>query len=180
MDRQPTLEGERILLRPLQEDDWEALYTIASDPAIWEQHPIHDRWREEVFAEFFSNALSDGGGLLAKDLAKGIVIGSSQYKDYRPEDGGSVEIGWTFLSRSCWGKGFNHEMKRLMLAHAFQYVGQVNFRVDETNYRSRIALENIGAERLRRTELQRYQGKRLLYLFYAITAESFAKGPLSH
>ena len=45
MERQPTLETERLVLRPLAETDREALFGIASDPAVWEQHPIHDRWR---------------------------------------------------------------------------------------------------------------------------------------
>ena len=47
MERQPTLETERLVLRPLAETDREALFGIASDPAVWEQHPIHDRWRRD-------------------------------------------------------------------------------------------------------------------------------------
>lgn len=179
MDRQPTLEGERVLLRPLREDDWVALYAIASDPAVWEQHPIHDRWREDVFREFFADALAQGGALAVIDKTKDEVIGSTRFQHHEEADGGSVEIGWTFLAPRYWGKGINAEMKRLMLAHAFESVARVDFRVGETNYRSRIALENIGAERTRETELARYQGKRVLHLVYAITAESFANGPLS-
>ena len=61
MDRQPTLETERLVLRPLAEADREALHEIASDPAVWEQHPIHDRWRREVFDAFFDEGLASGG-----------------------------------------------------------------------------------------------------------------------
>ena len=43
MDRQPTLETERLVIRPLGQEDREALYAVASDPGVWEQHPIHDR-----------------------------------------------------------------------------------------------------------------------------------------
>ena len=179
MDRQPTLEGGKVLLRPLQEDDWDALYEIASDPAVWEQHPIHDRWRRDIFAEFFADALAKGGALAVVDKAKEAIIGLSCFGAFDPEDGTSVEIGWTFLSNRYWGKGFNAEMKRLMLAHAFGSVERVEFRVGETNYRSRIALEKIGAERTDRTELDRYQGKRVLRLVYAISREGFADGPLA-
>ncbi len=178
MDRQPTLEDVSVILRPLREDDWGALYTIASDPAVWEQHPFHDRWKEELFRAFFDDALAKGGALAVIDRASDAVIGTTRFQEYKPEDGGSVEIGWTFLSPRCWGKGVNRAMKRLMLAHAFQSVARVDFRVGETNYRSRIALENIGAQRTDRTELDRYQGKRVLHLVYAITAEEFAVGPL--
>ena len=179
MDRQPVLEGERLLLRPLEPSDWDALYAIASDPQVWEQHPMHDRWREDVFRAFFDDALAKGGALAVIDKSSDAIIGSSRFQQYEPEDGGSVEIGWTFLAPRCWGKGINHEMKRLMLAHAFEFVERVDFRVSETNWRSRQALENIGAERTRRTELSRYDGKRVIHIVYEITRDSFASGPLA-
>ncbi len=178
MDRQPTLEGERVLLRPLREEDWEALFAIASDPAVWEQHPMHDRWREDVFRAFFDDAMAQGGALAVIDKTKDAIIGSTRFQAYDEADGGSVEIGWTFIAPRYWGRGLNPEMKRLMLEHAFESVARVDFRVGETNYRSRIALENIGAERSRRTELAQYQGRRVLHIVYEITAESFATGPL--
>jgi RimJ/RimL family protein N-acetyltransferase len=178
MDRQPVLEGERLTLRPLREDDWEALYAVASDPAVWEQHPAFDRSKKEVFREFFADALAKGGALAVIDTAKDKIIGSSRFQEHCEDDGGSVEIGWTFLSPSYWGKGFNAEMKRLMLTHAFQYVGRVDFKVGETNYRSQIALERIGAVRTRRTDLSVYRGRRLLNIFFEITSEDFSNGPL--
>lgn len=178
LDRQPTLEDGAVRLRPLHEDDWDALYAVASDPAVWEQHPMHDRWREDVFRVFFDDALAQGGALAVIDPVKEAIIGSTRFQAYDPEEGGSVEIGWTFLAPRYWGKGVNQAMKRLMLEHAFQSVARVDFRVGETNYRSRIALENIGAVRNDRTELDRYQGKRVLHLVYEITREGFADGPL--
>ncbi len=178
LDRQPILECEKVLLRPLTTDDWDALFAIASDAAIWEQHPMHDRWREDVFRAFFEDALAKQGALAIVDQNTGAIIGSSRFQAYDPEDGGSVEIGWTFLARSHWGKGTNQAVKRLMLAHAFESVARVDFRVGETNYRSRIALENIGATRSARTELTRYDSKRVLHIVYEITREAFVKGPL--
>ncbi|MBO6526664.1 GNAT family N-acetyltransferase [Erythrobacter sp.] len=178
MDRQPTLETERLILRPLTEDDREALYEVASDPAVWEQHPIHDRWRREVFDAFFDDALASGGALAVVDRRDDGILGSTRYDRYDPDEGGVVEIGWTFLAPRCWGKGINPEMKRAMLAHAFAHVAVVEFRVGDTNYRSRNALEAIGAERTTRYELEKYQGKRVVHLVYEITRESFADGPL--
>ncbi|WP_435203349.1 GNAT family N-acetyltransferase [Qipengyuania sp. 902] len=179
MDRQPILETERLVLRPLSEDDREALYEIASDPMVWEQHPIHDRWRREVFDAFFDEGLASGGALAVVDKAKDRIVGSTRYDKYDPEEGGVVEIGWTFLERRCWGKGINREMKLAMLEHAFEQVALVEFRVGDTNYRSRNALEAIGAERTDRYELERYQGKRVVHLIYEITREAFEAGPLA-
>lgn len=178
LDRQPRLETERLVLRPLAEDDREAIYEIASDPAVWEQHPIHDRWRREVFDAFFDEGLKSGGALAVLRKGDERIIGHSRYDGYDPQEGGVMEIGWTFLSPQFWGKGVNAEMKRAMLAHAFEEVATVEFRVGDTNYRSRNALEAIGAVRTERYELERHQGKRVVHLIYEIGREAFANGPL--
>lgn len=179
MDRQPTLETERLVLRPLVEADREPLYAVAGDPAVWEQHPIHDRWRREVFDAFFDQGLASGGALAVTDKASGAILGSTRYDKYDADEGGVVEIGWTFLAPRYWGKGINPQMKRAMLAHAFEHVALVEFRVGDTNYRSRNALEAIGAVRSERYELEKYQGKRVVHLVYEITRESFVSGPLA-
>jgi hypothetical protein len=56
-DLQPRLVGELVEVRPLVQEDWEGLFAVASDPLIWEQHPARDRYREDVFREFFREAL---------------------------------------------------------------------------------------------------------------------------
>jgi RimJ/RimL family protein N-acetyltransferase len=180
LDRQPVLEDERVRLRPLRADDWDALFAVASDPLIWAQHPAHDRWQEPVFRAFFGDALAQGGALLAIDAKTGVVIGSSRYQGLEEADGGSVEIGWTFLARRYWGGTFNHAMKRLMLAHALASVAECRFLVGETNTRSRRALERIGAKLTDRREERIMAGGAVIpHLTYTITAEDFAKGPLA-
>ena len=179
MDRQPTLEGERLLLRPLRTDDWDALYAVARDPLVWELHPAHDRWREEVFRAFFDDALAQGGALAAIDKASGAIVGSSRFQGYDPAEGGSVEIGWTFLARSHWGGATNREMKRLMLAHALGAVARVDFRVGETNVRSRRAMEKIGGRLSDRTETIDMAGVEVVHVIYEIDREGFARGPLA-
>ena len=178
-DWQPTLLTDRLTLRPLEADDREALYEIARDPALWEQHPIHDRWRREVFDPFFDQGLKSGGALAVLRTDTGEVIGSSRFGGYYPDEGGVIEIGWTYLAPKYWGRGFNQEMKRAMLAHAFAAVAQVEFRVGDTNYRSRKALENIGAVRGQRYELEKYQGRRVVHLVYELTRDDFESGPLN-
>ena len=180
LDRQPVLEDEHVRLRPLRPDDWDALFAVASDPLIWEQHPAHDRWQEPVFRAFFADALANRGALIVLDAATGAVIGSSRFEGLEEADGGSVEIGWTFLARSHWGGKYNHAMKRLMLAHALESVAEVRFLVGETNTRSRTALERIGAQLTdRREERVMADGAVIPHLTYAITRDSFARGPLA-
>ena len=38
----PTLTGDGLTLRPLNEGDVEGLYEAASDPKIWANHPATD------------------------------------------------------------------------------------------------------------------------------------------
>jgi len=38
-ESQPILRGELVELRPLSVEDYDALYAVACDPLIWEQHP---------------------------------------------------------------------------------------------------------------------------------------------
>src|SRR5215472_6695680 len=73
-DFQPVLQGELLGLRPLRAEDFPALYAVASDPLIWEQHPVKNRYQEEVFKGFFSEALASGGALIAFDAKDRQVI----------------------------------------------------------------------------------------------------------
>ena len=146
-DLQPTLKGELLELRPLRPDDFEDLYAVASDPLIWEQHPINDRYNEDLFKVFFHDALQSGGALIAIDSEDRQVIGSSRFHGYDKENS-EVEIGWTFLARSHWGGVYNKEMKRLMLRHAFNFVGSVVLLVGPDNTRSQRAVVNIGGVRV--------------------------------
>ena len=146
-DLQPTLRGELLQLRPLRPEDWDDLYAVASDPLIWEQHPVKNRYKEEVFKEFFREALQSGGALIAIDSKDAKVIGSSRFYGY-DQGKGEIEIGWTFLTRAHWGGAYNREMKQLMLGHAFRFVKSVVFLIGSENFRSQRALEKIGAVRV--------------------------------
>ena len=143
-DLQPNLIGELIRLRPLTPEDWDALFAVASDPLIWEQHPESDRYKEDVFKLFFGEALESGGAFVIIDTKSQQMIGSTRFYGYDPEKS-EIEIGWMFLARNYWGGCYNRELKELMLAHAFKFVQNVIFYVGENNIRSRKATEKIGA-----------------------------------
>jgi N-acetyltransferase len=145
-DLQPRLRGNLVEVRPLCADDFNELHAVAADPLIWEQHPSADRYQEEVFKVFFREALESRGALIVLDAKDGRVIGSSRFHDY-DESKSEIEIGWTFLARSHWGGIYNREMKQLMVRHAFRFVTSVVFLVGPDNYRSRRALEKMGARR---------------------------------
>ena len=178
MERQPILEGQRVILRPMTEADREALFRVASDPLLWEQHPAPDRWKPEVFGALFDEGLHSGGALAVLERASGRIIGSSSLRR-TPLDPAAAEIGWTYLAREFWGGTINREVKRLLLAHALASVPRVLFRVGESNWRSRKALEKIGANLTELEERIERGGRMVRHVVYEITRDSFARGPLA-
>jgi RimJ/RimL family protein N-acetyltransferase len=141
------LRDENITLLPLQESDFERLYQVAADPLIWEQHPNKDRWRREVFANYFKGAMESKGALLVLDSRTGLPIGCSRYYDYNAAEK-NILIGYTFLARSHWGGAYNRSVKALMLGHAFTFVETVLFHIGANNIRSQTAMERLGGVKL--------------------------------
>jgi RimJ/RimL family protein N-acetyltransferase len=167
-DRQPTLEGDLVRLRPATAADWDALYAVARDPLLWAVHPAHDRWQESVFRSYFDAGLASGGELVILDRASGAVIGGSRYDNWKP-DLDEIEIGWTYLARIHWGGVYNAEIKRLMLDHIHRFVRTAVFTVGEGNVRSRRAMEKIGGRLRDGVELRLMAGEMKPHMIYEIT-----------
>ena len=178
---QPTLSDDRVLIRPLAADDFEALFAVASDPLIWEVHPAHDRWQEPVFRKYFDEGLASNGAVVFVDRSTGKIIGGSRYESERdPIQSDEVEIGWTFMSRDYWGGEWNRAVKRLMLRHAFDAGYEVAlFLVGEHNVRSRRAMEKIGGKLSDRTTTTVLAGVPIIHVVYEIRPDDFAAGPLN-
>lgn len=179
MDLQPTLEGERLLLRPLRDADREALYKVARDPLLWIDHPDSGRWRKKAFNAHFATLLDRGGSLAVMERKSGTLIGVSRFQYGSPENGGTIEIGSTFLARDHWGGETNREMKRLLLAHALRHVARVEFWAWQDNLRSCRALEKIGARLLDRIEPVEIAGQTFPHRVFEVTLADFAGGPLA-
>lgn len=172
-DFQPTLSGSTLSLRPMATDDFDGLYAVASDPLLWELHPMSDRYQLPVFQKLFDESMASGGALVAIDKATRKIIGSSRFSVDFTEGDDEVEIGWSYLARSHWGGAYNREMKHLMLTHAFGTFPRVIFRVGETNLRSRGAMEKIGGKLIDRTQVIESAGRQIKHVFYAIERDDF-------
>lgn len=171
IDLQPNLYGSTINLRPLEGEDFEALYLAASDPKIWELHPDSERYQRDVFQKrFFTSALASGGALVIEQANSNRVIGSSRYYEWNPQKK-EISIGYTFIERDHWGKGTNKELKKLMLDHIFKWAAVVWFHVGKNNMRSRRAVEKLGAE-LSYEKDRELEGKPFTQLYYRLEASN--------
>jgi len=159
----PELTGQHVRLEPLGPQHLPGLVAAsAGDPELFRMSkvPVGD---SEV-ARYIDAALSarDAGTaapFAVIRLADEAVIGSSRLFDLQwwpwpeghtrhgHEGPDTCEIGHTWLTRSAIRTGANTEMKRLMLALAFDtwQVQSVCFHTDARNERSRRALGRIGA-----------------------------------
>jgi len=166
-DYQPVLISNFVEIRPLCAEHYDDLYAVASDPLIWEQHPVKNRYEESGFKLFFSESLESRGALIITELKSNQVIGSARFHGYN-EEMSEVEIGWTFLARAYWGGKYNGEIKKLMLEHAFESVRNVVLLVAPNNFRSQRSVEKIGGVRI---GSRRDAGGRASFV-YQITASS--------
>lgn len=144
MNLQPTLSNELVQIVPLKESDFDELFAVASDELLWEQHPEKDRYRKDVFQDFFNMAIESKSAFKIIDVITGNTIGSSRYYDLNQTEK-SVAIGYTFISRKHWATPYNRALKNLMINHAFQFVENIIFHVGDTNFRSQKAVEKLGA-----------------------------------
>ncbi|WP_142682881.1 GNAT family N-acetyltransferase [Chitinophaga polysaccharea] len=170
---QSILENEQVILYPLQEEDFETLYAVASDPRIWEQHPNRDRWKKDVFRTFFDGAIQSKGAFKIVDKQTGEIVGSTRMYDYN-ETENSILIGYTFYATQYWGKGINKAVKTMMLDYLFQFVSKVYFHIGASNIRSQIAIGRIGAEKVGEQEVAYFGEKPKLNFVYAIDKEKWS------
>jgi len=142
-NQKPSLTGETLSLRALKLEDFDTLYTVVSDPLIWEQTPYKDRYQLDNYQQWFDAAIKENA-LILIDKRTNTAIGSSRYYEI-DEPSSEVAIGYTFIARDYWGGATNKELKTLMLNYAFQSFETVWLHIAEDNTRSRKAAEKIGA-----------------------------------
>lgn len=176
-DIQPVLVGANVLIRPLENQDFEALYAVASDPGIWAMHPFPDRHQRGVFERFFAGAMASGGAFAIVDKQNHQIIGSTRLANYDAATS-EIEIGWTFYARSHWRNGTNRAVKALLLRHILPHVDMVVFRVGANNFRSRNAVERLGAQ-LAQEYIFEFEGKEYDYIRYELTEENARKGAVA-
>lgn len=169
---QPILENEKIILYPLKEEDFEGLYSVASDPKIWEQHPNKDRWKKKVFRIFFEGAIQSKGAFKIIEKSTGKITGSTRIYNYNEKEN-SILIGYTFYDKEYWGKGINHAIKTMMLDYLFNYVSQVGFHVGAENKRSQIAISRLGAKKVAEQEIAYFGETAKLNFIYNLSKDEW-------
>ena len=144
------LKGKFLSLLPIENLHLENLYEIAKNRAIWEFYPVDCSLKETFKSEFEKALIALQNGtqypfvIVENKTEK--MIGSTRFLDISDEDK-RIEIGWTWLHPDYWSSGYNYECKYLMLEYCFETLkfNRVQLKTNENNFRSRKAIEKIGA-----------------------------------
>jgi RimJ/RimL family protein N-acetyltransferase len=146
----PTLETERLRLRPWRAADRAPFAALNADPEVMEFFPsVLSRSESDAFADRAAHELEERGfGLWAVELpgelpfAGFVGLAIPRFEAlFMP----CVEVGWR-LARATWGRGIAPEAGRTALAFGFEQQGMdeiVSF-TSEINRRSRRVMEKLG------------------------------------
>ena len=116
------LETERLILRPLTQDDADAIYAVIGDPVAMQYYP-RTFTREDAVEWIERNRrwyARDGYSLLAVVLkSTGKVIGDCGLSWQLADDVPMLELGY-HLQREQWGHGYATEAARACTEYAFR------------------------------------------------------------
>jgi RimJ/RimL family protein N-acetyltransferase len=145
----PTLDTERLRLRPFGQADAGALFALHSDAHVlryWDSPPWRDPARAQPFIEKCRQMADGGTGVrLAVDRRdEGTFIGWCSFTRWDPGFR-SGALGYIFTSAS-WGHGYATEAAGALLDWAFDTLdlNRVQAETDTRNTASARVLEKLG------------------------------------
>jgi RimJ/RimL family protein N-acetyltransferase len=144
------LENERVLLRPLVQEDAVYLSTyVKAEPTLW-QFALTPITSEQAFDQYIASAvesrrLKTAYPFIVFDKVQNKYVGSTRFYDIQLENK-TTQLGYTWYSEKTWGTGLNEHCKLLLLTYAFETIvfERVEFRADNRNKRSIAAMQKIG------------------------------------
>ncbi len=147
----PTLEGRRVLLRPVTAADAPALVAALADPEVRRltgTHVTANPEKQLAKAEEWYRTRADHTDRLDLAIvarATGEYAGEVVLTDLDP-DNHSCSFRITLASSTLFGRGYGTEATRLVLGHAFDTVGlhRVELEVFAFNSRARHVYEKVG------------------------------------
>ena len=175
------LEDERVILRPLQEDDLANLLTFSlEEPDLWKYSSLSCAG-EEALKKYLENALqarSQGKEypFIVFDKSLKEYAGSTRFYDINLLNS-SLQLGYTWYGKKFQRTGLNRHCKYLLLSFAFEQLEmeRVEFRADNNNTRSINAMKAIGCqvEGILRSHMPKSDGGRRDSIILSILREEW-------
>ena len=144
------LENERVLLRPIQENDFENLLPYSlQEPEIWKYGLItaagEENLRNYINAAVKNRKEEKEYPFIVFDKKANAFAGSTRFYDIQ-QPYLTVQLGYTWYGKNFQRTGLNRHCKLLLLSFAFEVWGmeRVEFRAHASNHRSIEAMKAIG------------------------------------
>jgi len=172
----PRLETERLILRGLTQDDFEAIAVIYADPGVMQflggTQERSDAWRS-LGSHIGHWALRGYGVWGVERKSDRALLG--RVGMINPEGWPGLEIGWT-LGKQYWGQGYASEAASASISYAFltQPVGRLISCIDPDNTPSQAVARRVGETKGERQHL-RIRGEAFPVDIWSITREEWKK-----
>jgi RimJ/RimL family protein N-acetyltransferase len=181
------LETDRLILRPLTDDDVEAMTVYRGDPDVCRFLPFPPQTADDIRARigrvFGSTSLEGENGGVPVAIVRhddGELIGDLVLFHLDAANG-TVEIGWV-IRPDVMGRGYATEACRALVDAAFRIYGvrRVVARIDAENTASARLAERLGMRlEAHLVENEWYKGRWGDELDYAILSREWRQGGLS-
>lgn len=175
------LEDDYVLLRPLEETDFDTLkYFALQEPEIW-QYSLIPVNGEQDLKKYIDLALAARQAqkeypFIVFDKRQNKYAGSTRFYDIQLANQ-TLQLGYTWYGKQFRGTGVNKHCKFLLLNFAFEtmQMERVEFRADNDNTRSIAAMKSIGCvvEGVLRSNGLKPDGKRRNSIVLSILKEEW-------
>jgi RimJ/RimL family protein N-acetyltransferase len=148
--QQPTLENERVLLRPIEESDYDNLLSFSlHEPEIW-KYGLVTAAGEENLKNYLSTAVKNMADkkeypFIVFDKKANSYAGSTRFYDIQ-QPWLTTQLGYTWYGSAFQRTGLNRHCKLLLCTYVFEEWGleRLEFRADANNAPSIAAMKAIG------------------------------------
>jgi RimJ/RimL family protein N-acetyltransferase len=180
-----TLEDERVMLRPLQQEDKMLLLPFSlQEPDLWKYSLVGAEGEEGLqhYMDITFKAKAEGKEypFIIFDKQTNEYAGSTRFYEIQNELE-TVQLGYTWYGAKFQGTGLNKHCKYLLLTFAFETIGFERFelRANNNNVRSIAAMKSLGCivdGILRKNMPTREGGKRRDSIVLSILREEWFGG----
>lgn len=170
-----TLQTNKVLLRPVEENDFGTFLSLAQDEDAWNYFTLNladkdhlRKWMDMAFADRAANTRRPFTIIekASNKIAGSMSMGNISMHDLR------LEIGWSWLGKNFRGTDVNRHAKYCMMKYAFDELNfeRVEFKTDVLNVRARNGLKKIGGkeEGILRSHMTMWNNRRRDSVYYSV------------
>lgn len=170
-----TLQTNKVILRPVEENDFDSFFSLAQDEDAWHYFTLNladkeqlQKWMDQAFADRAANTRRPFTIIekASNKIAGSMSMGNISMHDLR------LEIGWSWLGKNSRGTDVNRHAKYCMMKYAFDELNfeRVEFKTDVLNVRARNGLKKIGGkeEGILRSHMTMWNNRRRDSVYYSV------------